>query len=625
MQSEGFDLERYEYHVYRRAHEPAAQELLRLLQALDAHFGCFGKVFSAPPSAAGLRADEIDAHVLSRIAAATLSLFADPGFTLGPSGVAQLLNLHRWLGALFAASPLRNADAVLRAMNVRGPTGAALEVRKDDLPKLCLLFNGDSRVPLDLDALWKADRTLAAGMALSLLAPRFHGSIDAHAKREVLLPWLASRLDQIDDLDALPSAILHDAYMHCSYADRADKHAIKRPINALIRRKLAQMGLAPAPPSPPPPAPGGKPLLLVVLEWFNATHSIYRTHSRTLEAARACFRVVGIGQQGVDAAGRAVFDSFVELPTEGGLAAQLHFIADYARREGAHALYMPSVGMFPLTMFLSNLRLAPLQVFALGHPATTLSPDMDYAVVEEDYVGDPECFSEQLLLLPSDGMPYRPPAGMDGLQLPAAIRPHPEVVEIAVAATTMKLNPGFLAALVRIADGCARQVRFHFLVGQAVGLVREQVVHAVSSQLGTRAVVHGQQPYAQYMQCIAACDLFVNPFPFGNTNGIVDTVAAGLVGVCRGGREVHACIDGALFRRLGFPDWLVAHDVDSYVAAAVRLINDDALRADLRRAHAGPDKVRVLYQGRADILGRELLARLQPRLSGAASGVACTA
>jgi hypothetical protein len=38
-------------------------------------------------------------------------------------------------------------------------------------------------------------------------------------------------------------------------------------------------------------------------------------------------------------------------------------------------------------MFLSNLRFAPLQAIALGHPATTHSPKIDFVIVEEDYVG----------------------------------------------------------------------------------------------------------------------------------------------------------------------------------------------------------------------------------------------
>jgi len=616
MTTASFNLERFEYHAYRRQHEQAARELLALLAMLDMNFGQLSPEFSAKPTMTGLRDSEIDAHLLSRIAAATMCLFADPDFQLSPAGFNQLLSWHRWLSTLFAASPLRNADAVLRTLNVRGPESEALEVASSDLTKLCLLYNGDSHVPLDLDALWAVHPQLAAGLCITLLAPRFCGSIESHAKREIILPWLAARLEKLDSLDVLPTAILHDAYMHCSYADRADKHDIKRGINALIRRKLQEWNLHTLP-QPKPPKAGDKPVLLVVLEWFNAAHSIYRTHSRTMESARKQFHVIAVGAKNVDAAGRAVFDAFHELPETDGMHGQLQFIAELAQQEGVHALYMPSVGMYPLTMFLTNMRVAPLQAYALGHPATTHSPEMDYVVVEEDYVGDPACFSEELLLLPSDGMPYRPSASAQGLSIEAPIRETPQIVEIAVAATTMKLNPGFLSALARITNECGREVRFHFLVGQAIGLVYEQVIHLVRQFLGDRAVVHRHQPYDGYMRVIAGCDMFLNPFPFGNTNGIVDTISAGLVGVCRTGREVHEHIDEGLFTRLGLPSWLVAHTTDEYVAAAVRLIRNDAERCELRRRYAGSDKVQVLFQGRPEILGQKLLALLEKRLGSA--------
>ncbi len=114
----------------------------------------------------------------------------------------------------------------------------------------------ESRVPLDLDALWESNHALAVGLALVLLAPRFLGTPVAHEKRELLLPWLARKLPEIEDLDLLPTGILHDAYMHCSYADRADKHDIKRSINELIRRKLESKGIYPL--KPPPPAVRGR-------------------------------------------------------------------------------------------------------------------------------------------------------------------------------------------------------------------------------------------------------------------------------------------------------------------------------------------------------------------------------
>ncbi len=614
-----FNLEHYEYHVYTRNFEAATQDLLALLGMLDRNLGQFNEDFIARPTSSVLGGEDYDTHVLTRLAAATASMLADPGFKLSSRGIGELLNWHRWLSTLFAAGPLRNADTVLRALNLRGVESEQIEVREGDLYKLCLMYSGDSRMPLDVDALWQFDRALAAGLCLTLLAPRFCGSPEAHLKRELILPWLSARLEQIGDLEALPNGILHDAYMHCSYADRADKHDIKRPINALIARKLIEWGCT-ALSAPPRPAHPRKPVMLVVLEWFHAAHSIYRTHSRTMEAAREVFEVVAVGVEEVDAAGRAVFDSFHALPEGASISQQLHFIRELARTRHAQVLYMPSVGMFPLTMFLANLRLAPVQVYALGHPATTHAREMDYVVVEEDYVGDPACFSERLLLLPRDGMPYRPSAAAKQLAPLPPMRDNPQIVEIAVAATTMKLNPGFLGACARIAREAGREVRFHFLVGQALGLVYAQVARVVRQHLGDAAVVHRHQAYASYMEVIAGCDLFLNPFPFGNTNGIVDTISAGLVGVCKTGREVHEHIDEGLFGRLGLPSWMVANTVDEYVAAALRLIRDDTERCALRRRHAGVERVQVLFQGRPEIFGQKLAAILEQHHAAAKDG-----
>ena len=48
---------------------------------------------------------------------------------------------------------------------------------------------------------------------------------------------------------------------------------------------------------------------------------------------------------------------------------------------------MPSIGMDLTAIFASNTRLAPVQVIALGHPATTHSDFIEYVIVEDDYVG----------------------------------------------------------------------------------------------------------------------------------------------------------------------------------------------------------------------------------------------
>lgn len=613
-----FSLEKFESLAYSRNREMGVRELLSLLQDLDTHYGHVGQEFQARPLQS-VSEQERQQHIWTRAAAAASCLLSDNTLFFAPEWRQNVLSHHRWLSTLFAATPFRNADHVMRALNMSEGDHKSnlhrLEIDAADLLKFCLLYSPESEVPLDLDALWEADPVLAAGLCLVLLSPRFLGSPAAHSKREKILPWLTERLAQIPDVEQLPLSVMHDLYMHCSYADRADKHDIKKAINQLIRRKLKANGIEHMSSQALKARlkkSSGKPVMMVVLEWFTSSHSIYRTHSLTLEAAREQFHLVALAYDDcTDEITRQVFDEVIPLPRHYSLLDQLRFIQQAADSRHVQICYTPSVGMFPLTMWLTNLRIAPLQMIALGHPATTHSDVIDYVVVEEDYVGEDQCFSEQLLKLPRDGMPYRPSAAAEGLKVIVQPRLRPDVVLIAMCATTMKLNPRFLQACARIVRESAVPVHFQFLIGHAQGLTFPNVQRVVHQYLGPHVTVFPHQHYTAYMDVIAGCDMFINPFPFGNTNGIIDTITAGLIGVCKSGPEVHEHIDEGLFRRLGLPDWLITHTVDEYVRAAVRLANNHEERYALRQQLTGADKVQVLFQGRPHLMADSMMSKLQ--------------
>lgn len=606
-----FNLEDFEHAAYSRQHEVAARMLVNLLAILDNSYGVPGEQFQAQPLA-GVAPEQREAHVGVRLASAISCLFSDKDFHFAPQSLTSLFTLQRWFATIFGSTPFLNADHVVRALNLAGKGNLNhLEVTPQDLPKFCLLYLPESEIVLEIDALWDANKYLAASLGMALLSPRFLGSPQAHDKRETLLPWLTEKLPEIESLDALPFGIMHDVYMHCSYADRPDKHAIKGAISLLIGRWLKAQGLKPLDTPVKKFKTGEKPTMLVCMEWFNAGHSIYRTHSRTLEAAKELFHIVGMGlANATDAVGHAVFDEWVEIKP-GSLQEQIAQIRGEAERREAQVFYMPSVGMFPLTMMLTNIRLAPVMAMALGHPATSHSPHMDYVVVEADYVGDPSCFTEELMILPNDGMPYRPSGLASVNPEPPIIREAPDTVDIVVAASAMKINPAFLNACKEIAVRSKVPVKFHFAVAFAQGMVYEQVKRVVSNVLGDYAIVYSHRGYTDYMDIVRKCDMFINPFPFGNTNGIIDTVTAGLVGVCKTGMEVNEHIDQGLFERFGLPNWLVTTSNEAYIKATVKLAENHELRNELRRKHAGPDKVQRIFQGRPEIMGQMFMERLK--------------
>jgi hypothetical protein len=610
-----FSLERFEYFSYSRQHEPAARELVQLLGMLDTHYGKLGPGFAAEPSLGVVSEHELDLHITTRIAGAISALFSDPSFFITPDGFTQLISWQRWISVIFSTSAYRNADHILRALNLSADNLKNLVIEDErQVIKLCLLYTPDSELVLDIDAFFSYNKTLAVALGIALLSARFMGSRAAHGKRETLLGWLPNKLPAIGDIELLPVSILHDVYMNCTYADRADKHEIKRAINQLIRKKLLEANLTDLD-TPLLATPGQKPTMLVVLEWFTSVHSIYRVLSQMIKASGQHFRLVGISFEiYVDDKGREIFDEFVVIPP-GNLRSQIETVRETVRRVTPTVMFMPSLGMSLLSIYISNLRLAPIQAFAFGHPATSHSGFMDYFVIEDDFIGDPACFSEKLLRLPAGSFPFVPSAILPD-NLTSTIRLRPHTVRIAVPGSLMKLNPQFLETCRAIADAARTPVQFHFLVGLSEGLVWPQVQHTLHGYLGERATVYPHLHYHQYMRVLSECDLFINPFPFGNGNGVVDALTFNLPGVCRSGREVCEHVDDGLFRRAGLPDWLITQSTEAYIAATVRLIDNHEERVKISGDLTESKAVTRLFTGNAPAFGDRLIQLVEDLRAG---------
>lgn len=604
---------RFEQEVAAKNYEAACVELLDILSKIDTNFGGVEGIEIDYPSQLNdeLVQDKIK-HFCTRVAVAMSELFSDPKLDISEGGAQRFFTLQRWINMIFASSPFVNADHVLQTYN-RNPdktnlSDFHLDNARSSLIKFCIFYLPESNVNVNLDALWNLDPELCASLCFALQSPRFIGTDQAFSKRGTLLQWFPEKLATIKNLNNVPSAISHDVYMHCSYDIAENKHWVKKALNQVIRRHLLEGGWTDRDVTKLGER-NGKPVMVVLLEHFHSSHSIYRTHSTSMIAARERFHLIGVGNEAVDAAGQAVFDEFHLLKGD-NIFGKLNELKDICEKNGAAVLYMPSIGMDLTTIFTSNTRLAPVQVIALGHPATTHSDFIEYVIVEDDYVGSEKCFSEQLLRLPKDALPYVPSA-LAPQSVEYRLRENPEVVNIGVASTTMKLNPYFLSALRAIRDRANVKVHFHFALGQSMGVTHPYIERFIKSYLGSDATAHPHAPYDQYLRILHNCDMMVNPFPFGNTNGIIDMVTLGLVGVCKTGAEVHEHIDESLFKRLGLPEWLIANTVDEYIERAIRLAENHQERLELRRHIIENNGLQTLFTGDPSPMGKVLLEKFE--------------
>ncbi|MDK4679235.1 adhesin [Kingella negevensis] len=607
-------VERFEQEVAAKNYEAASQELLNILSKLDANFGMLhGIEMECPKQLANLEY-QIITHFCTRMANAITQLFSDPNLSINEAGFQRFMLLQRWINMVFASSPYVNADHILANYN-RNPepnslwTAISLDNNVSAFYKFAILYLPESNVDLDFQMLWNALPEVCASLCFALQSPRFIGTETAFGKRGKILQWFPQHLATIANLNRVPSNISHDVYMHCSYDIAANKHNVKHALNQVIRRHMLTDWKWEDLPAKEVGTKNDKPVMVVVLEHFHASHSIYRTHSTSMVAAREHFHLIGIGNHAVDQKGREVFDEFHEVERN-SVYERMSAVRKICEEVKPAVLYMPSIGMDMLPIFVSNARFAPIQAIALGHPATTHSEFIEYVIVEDDYVGSEECFSEKLLRLPKDALPYVPSA-LAPKEVKYNLRKNPEVVNIGVASTTMKLNPYFLKACQAIRDRAKVKVHFHFAMGQSSGVTHPYVERFLKTYLGDDVTAHPHQGYDKYLETLNKCDMMINPFPFGNTNGIIDMVTLGLVGVCKTGPEVHEHIDEGLFKRLGLPEWLITKTADEYVDCAIRLAENHEERLALRRHIIENNGLKTLFTGDPRPMGRVFLQKLQ--------------
>jgi hypothetical protein len=265
------------------------------------------------------------------------------------------------------------------------------------------------------------------------------------------------------------------------------------------------------------------------------------------------------------------FDEWHEVPTRDVDLGKL--IRDVDALE-LDVIYYPSLGMALWWVALASLRIAPVQVMTLGHPASSRSPAMDYVIAEPECIGDPSLFTEEVIPIPFGSARFIMRA--DAAFPEPEWDPSPETVEVAVPAMLCKLNAPFMAVLRKIEETSTRKVRFHMFINMN-GLNLFQAAREIREWLPT-SMVYERTSYTDYLGHLRKCQLHLCTFPFGGTNSNIDSMLLGIPVLTKEGLEPHERFDAMMIRRAGFDEFLVAKTVDEYVAKAVALIEHDDLR-----------------------------------------------
>jgi predicted O-linked N-acetylglucosamine transferase (SPINDLY family) len=272
-------------------------------------------------------------------------------------------------------------------------------------------------------------------------------------------------------------------------------------------------------------------------------------------------------------------------------------------------LIYPEIGMFPMTLRLASLRLAPVQIATWGHPETTGLPTIDYYLSAEDLepVDAQENYTERLVRLPHLGCFYRPtefvPADPDwpGLGMDRA------VPVLLCPGVPYKYAPRYdsLFAEIALALGRCRFVFFHFRSGYMSARLRgrlETVFARSKLDFDDYAVFVPWQSRPAFRGLLERADVFLDTIGFSGFNTAMQAVECGLPIVTREGRFLRGNLASGILKRIGLQE-LVTRSEEEYVALAVRLCRDGEYRESLRRRIAAGRH--VLFEDVAPIRAME--------------------
>jgi hypothetical protein len=385
--------------------------------------------------------------------------------------------------------------------------------------------------------------------------------------------------------------------MPYSLCYRDDMHPGKiAPIlnGQLTRRLLNEFGS-----KQPDPSAGqlashlsGSDKLVLCPNWRD-DHVAFRCCSDAVTGMRdAKLRVLMLHEPGVTAAPSTGWEDDtlnLTLSTDSHFVQGLGGAADEIKRAKLDFVYYPEVTPNNVTAWMATQRLGRVQAAGYGYPVTTGSPYMDYFIGGTEVEGDGSAYTEQLVLLPGLGVSTTAP--------PLPSRPRrrgfdEDDLKLVTITTWQKMNPSLLTAWEAILGdqpAASMDVFSAMTRGQATSLFSSIAPHIQDAKVNMQLTV----PRDEVLTSLEDADLYLDSFPYGGFNSLVEVLASGCPVVTLEGPAARHRFGAAMLRRLELPEFLIAKTRHEFIATARRLMLDAGLRQDIRARLGSRDEVLV--------------------------------
>lgn len=380
-------------------------------------------------------------------------------------------------------------------------------------------------------------------------------------KNKIKLYELRSDLERSNSDDITLSKAIF-SYFSCSYIDHPDRHIIKKNINISIQNYLQRFkksnSILSDRPSLKINLDPEKPVLAVFLEVFSKNHAMNRSWGNWVQSLSSEFSIVILVPEHKN--NPILSEQYENVLTFSTIDSMISTI----RQLSPDMMVYPSIGLDYFGVVASNIRFAPVQIMALGHPASTMSPHIDF-VYGQSCLYKEEAFAAEKYI--ADDSPYQfiPSINreeIENLNIYSRNKNDKSPLKVSIVGSTLKVIYPFLEFLSDIEADFHHSIQFSFHLG-STGLDTLYLQKIISEKFKS-SIFYGYQTYTEYLESMASADIILNPFPFGHTNTIIDTLLLGKPCIGLDGIEPSARTERCVLDMVGLSGQFIATDLDDY-------------------------------------------------------------
>ncbi|OUS29688.1 hypothetical protein A9Q99_08415 [Gammaproteobacteria bacterium 45_16_T64] len=571
------DLEKLESCIANQDLNAAFKSLLVIFKKTSVHRKKQDEVFG------GWTEEQVQ-YIATRLVGAVNFLFLQKTFKLNEAGFSQLVPFQSNYAAIVYLTPFKNSDFVIRRILDMDEDGNhSDDISLHSFLKMVFLWSPFSKVQLPFKEFLTNYPEIMTPVVLSCFRALNYAEKHSHENREEVVRTLVEMEGfDLEINDDRVASMVGPAWMNLSYASAYNKYEAKRVFNRSYESWMKRRGVK-EPKFPVVRTLKDKPVLAIMSEALNVTHAMFRCYGDTIIGLKERFHTIGFHCRGCfNENVHFAFDEIVELPDSNS---DIKKAISLVLKKQPDMLIYTSLGMNNVMIPMANIRLAPIQMAFLGHPMSTQSRHIDYIGAETCSIPYTRVFSEKIVDFGGTLPMYKVDDKSKWKAPKTHVRENKKQLDIAVPSMLMKLNHDFLSMLILIKERVSRNIKFHFFP-HVPGITYQNAMKAIKTVLPD-SVVHPPFNYKMYMEKLSACDLYLGPFPFNNSNGNVDALKVFLpMVVLRGDPElcgVEGVADVSVLEKAEAPSEMIADTFEEYYELALKMIEEDDYRESIAK------------------------------------------